>query len=100
MVWQGGWGMVGLRPRLRACFGLFLAVCWLSIGNPPAGATPTTPDSAAASSFAATVGGSQFGLDTHIATRFGIYGRQGGPMDMAQGTGAGWIREEVRWDWI
>ena len=21
-------------------------------------------------------------------------------MDMAQGTGAGWIREEVRWDWI
>ncbi len=92
--------MKGLRPRLHACFGLFLAVCWLCIGNPPTGATPTAPDAAAATSFAAAVGGSPFGLDTHIATRFGIYGRQSGPMDMAQGTGAGWIREEVRWDWI
>ncbi|MGI8857895.1 MAG: glycosyl hydrolase [Thermomicrobiales bacterium] len=91
--------MRGLGPRLRASFGLFLALIWLCIGNPPAGATPTAPDAASAAMFAA-VGGSQFGLDTHIATRFGIYGQQGGPMDMAQGTGAGWIREEIRWDWI
>jgi polysaccharide biosynthesis protein PslG len=93
-------GMRGLRPRLRASFGLLLALGWLCVGIPPTGATPATPDTAPVTSFAAAVGGSPFGLDTHIATRFGIYGRQDGPMGMAQSTGAGWIREEVRWDWI
>src|SRR5436190_20674304 len=43
---------------------------------------------------------SRFGVVTHIATRFGIYGQENGPMDVAAGTGAGWIREEIRWDWI
>lgn len=44
--------------------------------------------------------GSRFGVVTHIATRYGLYGQQGGPIDLAAGTGAGWVREEIRWDWV
>ncbi|MCA1670586.1 MAG: hypothetical protein LC793_25035, partial [Thermomicrobia bacterium] len=57
------------------------------------------PDLSASTS-PTTGGGSRFGVVTHIATRFGIYGQQSGPMDLAAGTGAGWIREEIRWDWV
>jgi hypothetical protein len=55
------------------------------------------PDVVTASS---TTDHSRFGVVTHIATRFGIYGQENGPMDIVAGTGAGWIREEIRWDWI
>jgi hypothetical protein len=48
----------------------------------------------------AVADGSRFGVATHIATRFGLSGRQQRPMDVAAGTGAGWIREEIRWDAI
>ncbi len=44
--------------------------------------------------------GSRFGLVTHIATRYGQYGQQGGPIDLAAATGASWVREEIRWDWV
>ncbi len=64
------------------------------------GATPGGTDPSADQATAAVNGGSRFGVVTHIATRFGIYGQQSGPMDLASGTGAGWIREEIRWDWV
>lgn len=86
--------------RLRARFGLFFALCSLCVSNLLVGATPNAPDAPSGTSNTSVIGGSMFGVDTHIATRFGIYGQQSGPMDMAVGTGAGWIREEIRWDWI
>ena len=47
-----------------------------------------------------TINASRFGLVTHIATRFGQFGQQGGPIDLAAATGASWVREEIRWDWV
>src|SRR5215472_8241372 len=61
------------------------------------GAVAAAPDVVTAPS---TTDHSRFGVVTHIATRFGIYGQENGPMDIAAGTGAGWIREEIRWDWV
>lgn len=65
-------------------------------------AAPAATYSIGTSTSMLAVGGSssKFGLVTHIATRYGQYGQQGGPIDMAAGTGTGWIREEIRWDWI
>jgi len=64
------------------------------------GATTNGPDPSANPVTPATGTSSRFGVVTHIATRYGIYGQQNSPMDMASGTGAGWIREEIRWDWV
>lgn len=47
-----------------------------------------------------TTDSSRFGVVTHIATRFGQYGQQGGPIDLVAATGASWVREEIRWDWV
>ncbi len=87
--------------RLRARFGLYFILTTLFLSNIiGVGATPGVPDTTADTSGTAVSGGSKFGVVTHIATRFGIYGQQNGPMDLASGTGAGWIREELRWDWV
>ena len=72
------------------CFSLVSGV-GATTGGPDPLATPVTPVSGS---------NSRFGVVTHIATRYGIYGQQNGPMDMASSTGAGWIREEIRWDWV
>src|SRR4051794_37127754 len=91
--------MRGIHLRARFC--LFFGIFVLFFGNfSTVGAVPTTPDPAAAPLYESASAGSRFGVVTHIATRFGIYGQQNGPMDMARGTGAGWIREEIRWDWV
>jgi hypothetical protein len=88
--------------RLSARLGIALVFSTLFFGaaiNSGAAPAPSTtanfPPLGAAGG-----GGSAFGLVTHIATRFGVYGQQSGPMDVATGTGAGWIREEIRWDWV
>jgi len=87
--------------RLRARVGTLVAVAiiCLSIAS-GVGATPGEPDPSVSPVTPAVGTGSRFGVVTHIATRFGIYGQQNGPMDLAAGTGAGWIREEIRWDWV
>src|SRR5438132_1183598 len=95
----GNQGMTGVR--LRARFYLSFAIIALFLGNlGTVSAVPAPSDTAAAPLYESAGGGSRFGVVTHIATRFGIYGQQNGPMDMARGTGAGWIREEIRWDWV
>jgi hypothetical protein len=87
--------------RLRARFGVFFVLATLFLSTfSSVGAVPASPDTAATPLYESVGGGSRFGVVTHIATRFGIYGQQSGPMDMARGTGAGWIREEIRWDWV
>ena len=78
-------------------FGALLALLLMSTGG--AIAAPGAPDPATVPTFSAN-SNSRFGVVTHIATRFGHYGQQNGPMDIASGTGAGWIREEIRWDWV
>lgn len=88
-----------LRGRARAfALAMTLALIVGSIGTyaapDPAGQGATQP------SPIINGGGSPFGIVTHIATRYGIYGQQDKPMDLAAGTGAGWIREELRWDWV
>jgi polysaccharide biosynthesis protein PslG len=89
-----GW----LPARLGTALVLFtlLLSTASTVGADPA---PSTPANFPPLGAAAGVG-SKFGLVTHIATRFGIYGQQNGPMDVAAGTGVGWIREEFRWDWV
>jgi hypothetical protein len=88
--------------RMSARLGIALVFCTLLFGTtidsgaaPAPSTTPSFPPLGAPGGVT-----SKFGLVTHIATRFGIYGQQNGPMDVATGTGAGWIREEIRWDWV
>ncbi len=91
--------MKGLRLRGRASFLCVLFVLCLSMVS-SVGATTGGSDPSVNPVTPTTGGGSRFGVVTHIATRYGIYGQQSGPMDIAAGTGAGWIREEIRWDWV
>lgn len=100
MIIVGGTeGMRHLRWRARAAvFGLLATVCLSMVSG--VGATSNGPDPATNPVAPATGSSSRFGVVTHIATRYGIYGQQNGPMDIASGTGAGWIREEIRWDWV
>jgi len=89
------------RGRGRTTGTLALALVLLLLNTLGVAATPGIPTPTGnVPVFAAGGSGSKFGLVTHIATRFGQYGQQGGPIDLAAGTGAGWIREEIRWDWI
>jgi polysaccharide biosynthesis protein PslG len=91
--------MRGRYPHAR--FALFFVVGALFLGNfSGVGATPTASDTTTAPLYESAGSLSRFGVVTHIATRYGIYGQQNGPMTMAHGTGAGWIREEIRWDWV
>jgi len=91
--------MRDVRLRVRASVFLVLFAFCLSMVS-SVGATTGGPDPSVSSVTPAVGNGSRFGVVTHIATRFGIYGQQNGPMDLAAGTGAGWIREEIRWDWV
>ncbi len=87
--------------KVSARLGIALVLITLTLGDTTG--TYAEPVASGASFPAlAAAGGTQskFGLVTHIATRFGIYGQQNGPMDVASGSGAGWIREELRWDWV
>ena len=87
--------------RVFARLGIALVLITLTFGGATGtGAEPAAPGASFPALAAAGGAGSKFGLVTHIATRFGIYGQQNGPMDVATGTGAGWIREEIRWDWV
>jgi hypothetical protein len=43
---------------------------------------------------------SPFGLNIQAAARYGIPGQLQVPLDSAQGTGAGWNREEIRWNLV
>jgi GH35 family endo-1,4-beta-xylanase len=43
---------------------------------------------------------SPFGLNVQAAARYGVSGRMQVPLDSAKNTGAGWNREEFRWDFI
>ncbi|HET8631035.1 MAG TPA: hypothetical protein VFL91_26745 [Thermomicrobiales bacterium] len=45
-------------------------------------------------------GGGRLGVVADVGTRYGIYGRQGGPIGVLADTGAGWVKEEFRWDWV
>jgi hypothetical protein len=40
----------------------------------------------------------QFGINAHIASRFG--GDPSGPVEVVRDSGAGWVREELRWDMV
>ena len=86
--------------RTRARFCLLVGLIALCLSTTLVGATPDTSGATTGTTPEAAGGGSKFGVVTHIATRYGIYGQQNGPMDMAAATGAGWIREEIRWDWV
>jgi hypothetical protein len=43
---------------------------------------------------------SRFGLVADVGTRYGHHGRQGGPVGVLAGSGAKWVKEEFRWDWV
>jgi len=89
------------RGRKRTTATLALALILMLLNTLGVAATPgTLPSAGDVVTFAPGGSSSKFGLVTHIATRFGQYGQQGGPIDLAAGTGAGWIREEIRWDWV
>jgi hypothetical protein len=49
---------------------------------------------------AAAGGGSRLGVVADVGTRYGIYGRQGGPIGAVAGTSTKWVKEEFRWDWV
>lgn len=87
---------------MRGMAPAFLALALVVFGSCGAAAAPVVGPAIGTSATVLAAGGgsSKFGLVTHIATRYGQYGQQGGPIDMAAGTGTGWVREEVRWDWI
>lgn len=65
-------------------FLLALATTWL-IHRPSQAAAPRV---------------SEFGLNTHIASRFGNYDAMTWPADVIAGSGAGWAREDFHWFWI
>ncbi len=43
---------------------------------------------------------SEFGVNSHIASRYGNYDVMYWPADVIAGSGAGWIREDFHWFWI
>lgn len=62
-----------------------------------AGSGITRPRPVAAAAAGST---SRFGLVADIGTRYGIYSDQGRPIDILAQTGAKWVKEEFRWDWV
>lgn len=49
---------------------------------------------------AQTVRTSEFGVNSHIASRYGNYEVMNWPADVIAGSGAGWVREDFHWFWI
>lgn len=43
---------------------------------------------------------SEFGVNSHIASRYGNYDVMNWPADVIAGSGAGWVREDFHWFWI
>ncbi|NJO83840.1 MAG: hypothetical protein HC828_14285 [Blastochloris sp.] len=43
---------------------------------------------------------SEFGINTHIASRYGNYDVMSWPADVVASSGAGWAREDFHWFWI
>jgi hypothetical protein len=73
-------------------FALLLALALLA-GVLPAGVGPAADAGAQAVS-------SPFGVNSHVATRYGIYQRQHVPLDVIASHNVSWVREEFRWDVI
>lgn len=81
-----------VAPRLaRTALAILLFATLLS------GSGLTRPRAAVA---AAAGSSSRFGLVADIGTRYGIYNDQGRPIDVLAETGAKWVKEEFRWDWV
>src|SRR5688572_1677756 len=56
---------------------------------------------AQATSSSATIGDpSRIGIVADVGTRYGHYGRQSEPVAVLAGSGAKWVKEEFRWDWV
>lgn len=70
---------------LSPLLALALLVAWLSPA--PAGAQ-------------ALPGRSDFGVNTHIASRYPVQAGFDGPVDLVAGTSAGWAREDFHWYWL
>jgi hypothetical protein len=49
---------------------------------------------------AAATGERRFGIVADIGTRHGVYGQSGGAVGLLAGSGASWVKEEFRWDWV
>ncbi|MDW8147888.1 MAG: beta-galactosidase [Roseiflexaceae bacterium] len=45
-------------------------------------------------------GRSDFGVNTHIASRYPVQAGFDGPVDLVAGTSAGWAREDFHWYWL
>lgn len=43
---------------------------------------------------------SEFGINSHIASRYGNYDVMNWPADVIASSGAGWVREDFHWFWI
>ncbi len=82
----------GLSALSRAVLALVLAsLSLLSVGL----ARP------ALAAQAAVIGSSsRFGLVADVGTRYGKYGDQDRPIGILAQTGAKWVIEEFRWDWV
>lgn len=52
------------------------------------------------SSQAEALRASEFGVNSHIASRYGNYDVMNWPADVIAGSGAGWAREDFHWFWI
>jgi hypothetical protein len=61
------------------------------------GAGLTRPARAGA---AVSPGQARFGIVADVGTRYGIAGQPGQPVGVLSGTGATWVKEEFRWDWV
>ena len=82
----------GLSALSRAVLALVLAsLSLMSVGL----ARP-----APAAQAAVTGSSSRFGLVADVGTRYGKYGDQDKPISILAETGAKWVVEEFRWDWV
>jgi hypothetical protein len=48
----------------------------------------------------ATPGQSDFGVNTHLASRYPVQSGFDAPVDLVAGTSAGWVREDFHWYWL
>jgi hypothetical protein len=88
-MFQKGVGMTrhtAHGPRLLLALLLIITALPIGIG-------PVTPVGAQAVS-------SPFGVNSHVATRYGLYHRLHTPLDLIANHNVSWVREEFRWDVI
>src|SRR5947209_5002248 len=86
---KGGMMRGGHTWRALRTLATLLAVSGLVLGMHPAqvGAAAGNRDS-------------RFGLNADIGTRHECDGQQGPAVEMLAQSGAGWVKEEFRWDWV